>query len=108
MWFRYNIPTSVSVASIGCLALVKWNMASVSRVNTLGVLSLVCDIMFDLMKASNWLLKRLQTAFPLSTALTHKQTMPQGKQLETVGCGHRPRRLLHQFRPNIMVYFQMR
>lgn len=83
-------------------------MASVSLVNTLGVLSLVCDIMFDLMKASNWLLKRLQTALPPSTAFMHKQTMPQGKQLETVDCGHRPRRLLHQFRPNIMVCFQMR
>lgn len=80
-------------------------MASVSQVNTLGILSLVCDIMFDLMKASNWLLKRLQNAdcFP-TMHCTHlegasKQTMPQGKQLETVGCGHRPRRLRNQFRP---------
>lgn len=57
------------------------------------------------MKTSDWLLMLQQTAswFP-TVQCTHleagsKQIMPQAKQLGTVGCVQRHRRLLRWFRP---------
>lgn len=80
-----------------CHEMVKWNTASVSQVNTLGMSSSVSETVFDLMKSSDWLPKLQQTAgwFP-TVQCTHleagsKQIMPQAEQLGTSGSGQRHR-----------------
>lgn len=88
-----------------CRVMVKWNTASVSQVSTLGAPSSVCDKVFHLTQSSNRLLTLQQAGswFP-TVQCTHleagsKQIMPKAKQLGTMGCGQRHRRVLCWFGP---------